>query len=45
MRWVGHVAARGDKTVAYRGLKERSDKMKPFGRLRLRWEDNIKTNF
>jgi len=45
MRWVGHVAPRRDKRVAYRVLMERSDKMKPFGRSRLRWEDNIKTDF
>ena len=24
---------------------ERSDEMRPFGRPRLRWEDNIKTDF
>jgi len=45
MTWAGHVARRGDRTVACRILMERSDEMRPFERPQLRWEDNIKTNF
>jgi hypothetical protein len=45
MDWAGHVARRRDRRVAYRVLMERSDKMRPIGRPRLRWEDNIKMDF
>jgi len=38
-------APRGDRRGAYRVLMEKSDKMRPPGRPRLRWEDNIKTAF
>jgi hypothetical protein len=41
----GACGTRGNKRVAYRVLMESSDKMKPFGRLRLIWEANIQTDF
>jgi hypothetical protein len=37
MRWAGHVARMGEGRCAYRILMGR-----PLGRLRRRWEDNIK---
>ena len=39
------MAPTGDRRGAYRLLMERSDKMRPLGRPRLRWEDNIQTDF
>jgi hypothetical protein len=32
----------GVKSGAYRGLVEKPEKRRPLGRLRRRWEDNIK---
>jgi hypothetical protein len=42
MRWVGHVARRGDKRNAYRLLVERPEGKRPLGRPRHRWVDNIR---
>jgi len=41
MRSTGHVALMGDRRSAYRDLVAGSEKKKPFGRPRRRWE-NIK---
>jgi hypothetical protein len=41
-RWVGHVARMGERTGAYRVLVGKPEGRKPLGRLRHRWEDNIK---
>jgi len=41
-RWVGHVARMGDRIGAYRALVERPEGMKPLGRPRHRWDNNIK---
>jgi hypothetical protein len=42
MRWVGHVARMREKRGAYRILVGRPEGRRPLGRLRRRWEDNIK---
>jgi hypothetical protein len=44
MRWAGHVARMGEKRGAYRILVGRPKEMRPLGRPRHRWEDNIKMN-
>jgi len=41
--WVGGVfIIYGEKKVAYRILMEKTERKRPLGRPRLRWEDNIK---
>jgi hypothetical protein len=45
VRWAGHVALMGERRVVYRFLVEKSDGKEPLGRLRCRWEDNIKMDF
>jgi hypothetical protein len=42
IRWMGHVARLGDTRCANRVLVGRPKGRRPFGRARLRWEDNIK---
>jgi hypothetical protein len=42
MRWAGHVARMGEKTVANRILVGKPEGRRPLGRPRRRWEDNIK---
>jgi hypothetical protein len=42
MRRAEHFASMGDKRDAYRGLVGRPEGMRPIGRPRRRWEDNIK---
>jgi hypothetical protein len=42
MRWAGHVARMGEKRNAYRILVGKPEGKRPLGRLRRRWEDNIK---
>jgi hypothetical protein len=42
MRWAGNVARMGVKGGAYRILVGRPEGRRPLGRLRRRWEDNIK---
>ena len=42
MRWAMHVARMGDRRVVYRVLVGKPDGKRPLGRLRRRWEDNIK---
>jgi hypothetical protein len=44
MRWTGHVARIGKRRGAYRVLSEKPEEKKSLGRLRRRWEDNIKVN-
>ena len=41
MRWAGHVARMGRRGV-YRVLAGKPEGMRPLGRLRHRWEENIK---
>jgi hypothetical protein len=43
-RWAGNVARTEDKRGAYKVLVGRPDRKRPFGRSRLRWKDNIKTD-
>jgi hypothetical protein len=45
MRWVGNVAHMGDMRGEYRVLMGKPDGKRPFGRLRHRWENNIKMDF
>jgi len=42
MRWVGHVARMGENRGIYRVLVGKPEGKRPLGRLKLRWEDNIK---
>jgi hypothetical protein len=42
MRWTGHLARMGDIRGVYRALVGKSEVQRPLGRLRCRWEDNIK---
>jgi hypothetical protein len=44
MRWAGHVARMVEGRGAYRILVGRPEEMRPLGRPRCRWEDNIKMN-
>ncbi|KAJ4441541.1 hypothetical protein ANN_11397 [Periplaneta americana] len=42
LRWAGHVAHMGESRNAYSVLVGRSKGIRPLGRKRRRWEDNIK---
>jgi len=42
MRWAGHVASMGKRRGVYRVLVGKPEGKRPPGRLRYRWEDNIK---
>ena len=42
MRWAGHVARMGERRGVYRVLVGKPEGKKPLGRLRSRWENNIK---
>ena len=42
LRWAGHVARMEKSINAYRVLAGKPEGKKPLGRLRCRWEDNIK---
>jgi hypothetical protein len=42
IRWAGHVERVGKRRGACRVLMGRYEGMRPFGRLRFRWENNIK---
>jgi hypothetical protein len=42
MRWEGHVARMGEVRGAYNILAVKPEGMRPLGRPRRRWEDNIK---
>jgi hypothetical protein len=42
MRWAGHVALMGESRSVYRILVGKSERKKPLGKPRHRWEDNIK---
>ena len=42
MRWVGHVARMGKERGVHRILVRKPEGKRPLGRLRRRWEDNIK---
>jgi hypothetical protein len=41
-RWVGHVALMSEKRSVYTVLVEKPLGKRPVGRLRRRWEDNIR---
>jgi hypothetical protein len=43
MRWAGHVAHMGKLRIAYKVLVCTPER-RPLGRLRPRWEDNVKTD-
>jgi len=42
IRWEGDVARMGKRRDVYRVLVGKPEEKRPFGRPRLRWEDNIK---
>jgi hypothetical protein len=42
MRWVGHVARMGEWRGVHRVLVGKPEGMRPLGRPRRRWEDNVK---
>jgi len=42
MRWTGHVARMGERRGVCRDLVGKPEGRRPLGRLRRRWEDNIK---
>ena len=42
LRWAGHVARMEQFRNAYRVLMGNPESKRPLGRLRHRWEDNIK---
>ena len=42
MSWAGHVARMGERRGVYRVSVEKSERKRPLGRPRRRWEDNIK---
>ena len=42
MRWAGHVARMGERRGVYRVLMGKPVGKRPLGRLRRRWEHNIK---
>jgi hypothetical protein len=42
MRWAGHVARMGEKRNVYRLLVGKPKGMRPLGRPKRRWIDNIK---
>jgi hypothetical protein len=44
MGWAGHVARMREVRGAYNILVGRPEGRRPLGRLRRRWEDNIKMN-
>jgi len=44
MRWAGHVARMGKRRGVYRVLVGEPEGKRPLGRLRRRWESNIKTD-
>jgi hypothetical protein len=43
IEWAGHVARIVEWRVAYRVLVGKPEGLRPLGRPRPRWEDNIKT--
>jgi hypothetical protein len=45
MRWAGNLACTWDRRGVYRVLVGKPEGKRPLGRPRLRWEDNIETNF
>jgi hypothetical protein len=42
MRWMGHVALKGERRGSYRPMMEQSKVKRALGRLRHRYKDNIK---
>ena len=42
MRWEGHVARMNERKGVYRVLVGKPEGNRPLGRLRHRWEDNIR---
>jgi hypothetical protein len=44
MKWAWHMARMGVRIGAYRDLVGRPEGMRPLGRPRRRWEDNITMN-
>jgi hypothetical protein len=45
LRWAGHVACMGESRRAYKFVVGKPNGRKSLGKLRFRWEDNIKMGF
>jgi hypothetical protein len=45
LRWAGNIASMRERKVTYRVLVGEPQGRRPLGRLRRRWEDNIKIDF
>jgi len=43
--WAGHVARMGERRDVHKILVGKPERMRPLGRPRRKWEDNIKTEF
>jgi len=44
MRWVGHVACVGERRGVYRIWVGKPEGKRPLGRLRRKWDDNMKND-
>jgi len=42
MRWTGYAARMGEKRSVYRVFVGKTERKRPLGRPRRRWEDDIK---
>jgi hypothetical protein len=42
MRWIGHIPRMGGTKIAYKVFVGKPEGKRPLGKLRCRWEDNIK---
>jgi hypothetical protein len=42
IRWIRHIACREEKRNEYRVLVAKPEEIRPLGRPRRRWKDNIK---
>jgi hypothetical protein len=45
MRWAGHAARMGERRGLHRVLVGKTERKRPHGRPRLRWEGNIKMHY
>jgi hypothetical protein len=42
MRWAGHIVCMGEMRNAYRIVVGKPEQKRPHGRVRCRWEDDIR---
>jgi hypothetical protein len=45
LRWTGHVARMQEETKMYKRLLVTTERKRPLGRPRSRWEDGIRMNY